>query len=386
MYIQAADGLTTDDGKALAKHALKSQSDGRLNAMINQAKHGLATWTHDYDTDPWLLNCPDGTLDLRTGVLRPHVPADRLTKIAGIAYDPDARCPKFLAFLKLFQPDPIMRAFLQRAVGYSLTGITNEQCLFFVYGIGSNGKSTFLNVLQALLGEYGNTASAETFMVKKTDGGINNDVADLVGARAVVSGELEDGKRFAESLIKVMTGSDRIKARFLHKEFFSFAPTFKLWVQGNHKPVIRGTDEGIWRRIRLIPFEVRIKEDAQIKGFSDKLIASELPGMLAWAVAGCRSWQAHGLAVPEPVQTATKNYRSEMDVLASFLEDSCVAASGEEVTKTRLYEVYHQWAKGGEEFLMSKSMFSRRMQERGIEEHRGNSARVWLNIKIRQDF
>lgn len=384
MYVQAADHLSTDAGKALAKHALRSQSDGKLTAMANLAKHELGTYAEQYDADPWLLNCANGTLDLRTGALRAHDPADRLTKVAGAAYHPDAACPGFDAFLLRVQPDAAMRTFIQRAIGYTLSGNTREQCLFFAYGLGSNGKSTLLTVLKTILGEYGIGAKPETFMVKKDDGGANNDVAALMGARGVIAGELEDGKRFAESALKAMTGTDMLTARFLHKEFFDFKPAFKLWLQGNHKPTIRGTDEGIWRRVRLVPFTQTITDEEKDRTIDDRLLA-ESPGILAWAVRGCLDWQRDGLAVPETVRAATAGYRREMDVLAAFLEECCATGGGLRCTRKSLYDAYRQWARDGEEYLMSSSLFGRRMAERGFDGPRTAADKVWIGIEVGTD-
>jgi len=313
--------------------------------MANLAKHELGTYAEHYDADPWLLNCANGTLDLRTGALRPHDPADRLTKVAGAAYDPAASCPGFDAFLLRVQPDAGMRTFIQRAIGYTLTGNTREQCLFFAYGLGSNGKSTLLTVLQTILGEYGIGAKPETFMVKKDDGGANNDVAALMGARGVIAGELEDGKRFAESALKAMTGTDMLTARFLHKEFFDFKPAFKLWLQGNHKPTIRGTDEGIWRRVRLVPFTQTITDDEKDRTIDDRLLA----------------------------------------VLAAFLEDCCTVGGGLRCTRKALYDAYRQWARDGEEYLMSSSLFGRRMAERGFDGPRTAADKVWIGIEAGTD-
>jgi P4 family phage/plasmid primase-like protien len=381
MYLEAAKQLDTDVGKALAKHALRSQSEGRLQAVVNLAKNKLGTWAKDFDADPWLLNCPNGTLDLRTGTLRPHRREDYLTKMAGAAYNPQAECSTFTSFFQTIQPDAGDRSYIQQVAGYSLTSITREQALFFLNGSGSNGKTTLINILRHIMGDYATTARMETFMAKQGEGGINNDIADLMGARMVSTSELEDGKRLAESLIKDLTGQDRVKARFLYKEAFEFVPVFKLWMAGNHKPAVRGTDEGIWRRIRLIPFTVQISDERKDKNLPEKL-QREASGILRWAVQGCLSWQKHGLITPAAVTTATGQYRQEMDVLAAFLEDACEVKEGARVPKKNLYAVYRRWAEEAEEFMWSSTMFGKRMNERGFAEDRTGGERLWQNLRI----
>lgn len=381
----AQEGLTawdTDEGKALLKHAIKSQSEGRLIAMVNMAKNSLGSYAHEYDVDPWLLNCPNGTLDLSSGRLRTHTPTDLISKTTNVAYDPTALCPTWDAFLEQIMPDAEVRAFLQLAAGYSLTGSTREQCLFFCHGTGKNGKSTFLNALRHITGDYATTTRTETFMVKKTDGGASSDVADLLGARIVTASEPDEGKRIAESLLKEMTGQDALKARFLYKEFFNFTPSFKIWFMANHKPTIRGTDDGIWRRIRLIPFTVQIPPASMDKKLPEKLQA-EAQGILRWAAEGCALWLESGLTVPAAIEQATTGYRREMDVLASFLEERCETDSTEKAIKANVYAVYRSWAKDAEEYLMSHSMFSRRMIERGFEEVRDQHARYWMGLRLR---
>ena len=274
--------------KVLFNWARQSQSKHRLNAMLvlAQSEPGIPARLTEFDSEPLLLNCKNGVLNLATGKLLPHDQACKHSKISMINYDPAAQCPQWLVFLcRVMGNDDEMINFLQRAVGYTLTGDTGEQCLFFTYGTGANGKSVFLEILLQLLAEYGTNARADTFMLKTNGGGIPNDIARLVGMRFVGISETESGQRMAESLVKDMTGGDTVTARFLHKEFFSFRPEFKLWIRGNHKPNIRGTDDGIWRRIHLVPFEVQIPVGELDPRLPEKLRA-ELPGILRWAVDG----------------------------------------------------------------------------------------------------
>jgi putative DNA primase/helicase len=264
-----------------------------------------------------------------------------------------------------------------------LTGSTREQVLFFLYGLGANGKSTLLEVLQALFGDYATQTNTETFLVKHRGGGIPNDVAALKGARFVAAAEVEAGRRMAEVLIKQLTGGDKITARFLHGEFFEFKPTFKLWLSANHKPVIRGTDHAIWRRIRLLPFTVQIPKEEQDRELPEKLKA-ELPGILNWALAGCLQWQYGGLESPKEVTEATEGYREEMDVMADFLAERCFVAPGASATAKELYSSYTSWAEAmGEKRPYSQTAFGSALRERGFESGRGAGGRtVWYGIGV----
>jgi len=366
-----ADAAQIEDKETRTKlvtHAMQSESNGRIIGLIARAKAepGVAQRTEIFDRHPFLLNVANGCLDLRTGRLGSHDRTHFLTKCAPVPFDPEALCPTWERFLlDVFGGRYDLISYVQRAVGYSLTGDTSEQCLQLMHGSGSNGKSTFLEVLQALFGDYGIQADFSTFLDGKTQDGPRNDVARLAGARMVRSSEVGEGKRFNESLVKALTGSETIAARFLFSESFEFTPTFKLWFAANHKPVIRGTDHAIWRRVRLIPFDVQFsgeKKDGQMK---EKLMA-ELPGILAWAVAGCLLWIENGLNPPPDVQAATDDYRRESDVIGSFLEDSCETGAGLKVGATELYHAYKKWAKDSGEYELSMTAFGRRLEERGF--------------------
>lgn len=372
-------GVTDDDvRKAIANHALRSQHDARQRAMINQASSepGIPVLPKELDADPWLLNVANGTLNLRIGELRPHRREDLITKIIDVEYDPNAKCPTWLAFLdRIMNSNVELIYFLQRAVGYTLTGNTSEQCLFFLHGCGANGKSTLINTIGELMGDYGLQTPTETLMVKRGDS-VPNDIARLKGARFVSAVETEEGRRLAEVLVKQLTGGDMITARFLHAEFFEFRPTFKLWLAANHKPVIRGTDNAIWRRIRLIPFNVTIPEAERDKELPEKLKA-ELPGILAWAVEGCVAWQIEGLDPPDEVRLATQGYREEMDVLAGFLNDCCIVKSIARVSAGDLYGAYCKWCEANGERPLSQRAFGMRLTERGFTRMRGTGGRFW---------
>lgn len=369
-------------GKLLA-HAMKSEANGKILGMISRAKAepGIAVAHSIFDQHPYLLNVANGCVDLRTGRLGPHDKTHFVTKCIAVPFDPEAPCPIWEQFLlDIFAGRHDLIDYVQRAIGYSLTGDTSEQCLQLMHGSGSNGKSTFLEVMQAVFGDYGMQADFTTFLDGKSDGP-RNDVARLAGARMVRSSEVGEGKRFNESLVKALTGSETIAARFLFSESFEFTPTFKLWFAANHKPVIRGTDFAIWRRVRLIPFTVQFTEERKDKHLKQKLLA-ELPGILAWCVAGCRLWQQRGLEPPIDVLAATEEYRRESDVIGSFLEDSCEVAPIYETSATDLYTAYKRWAKESGEYELSQTAFGRRLDERGFHTRKsGVKFRVGLRLR-----
>lgn len=376
---------TTDDmeRRQLVRWAQESEKAHKLAALISLAKSepGMVARPSQLDADPWLFNVANGTVDLRTGILRPHDRADLLTKQAPVLYDPAARCDRWESFLsEIFSGNEPLIRFMQRAIGYSLTGQTTEQCLFLLYGLGANGKSVLLEVLRRLLGDYARSADFSTFLERRGDGP-RNDVARLAGARLVTSSEVSEGRRLSESLVKSLTGGDVIAARFLNQEHFEFAPQFKLWMAANHKPQIRGTDHGIWRRIKLVPFMVQIPEERQDKNLVNVLM-DELPGILAWAVAGCIMWQQHGLGAPAEVQAATAQYREEMDQLGPFIEERCVTGKDCSVGATELYAAYSQWCSSAEERPMSRQKFGTQMTERGFESLKmGTIRRVGIKLK-----
>lgn len=367
MYAEAATAADDETRKALGKHALKCEAAGRIAAMLDLANSeaGIPVLPEQLDADPWLLNVANGTLDLRTGQLRAHRRDDQITKLAPVPYDPDALCPTWERFLlEVMNHDQELVSFLQRAIGYTLTGDTAEQVIFILHGKGANGKSTLLETLRAMLGEdYTVQIRAESLMVKQGDS-IPNDIARLKGARLVNARETEEGKRLAESLVKEMSGGDTMTARFMRAEFFDFKPEFKLFLAANHKPVIRGTDIAIWRRIRLIPFLVTFSEDKQDRQLFKKLRA-ELPGILAWAVRGCQGWQVRGgLGTPAAVKAATAEYKSESDTLAAFLDECTVTDPNAETQAKPMYEAYKAWCEEGGEYYEKQTMFGRRIKER----------------------
>ena len=388
MYRRAAsDDLADDERKALVKHALRSEAHRAIAAMVALARSEpeVVVTTDQLDRDAWRLTVGNGTLDLRTGELWPHRQSDYITKLVPIDYDAQAECPTWQRFLaRIMAGNEALIDFIQRAIGYSLTGSTRERVTFFLYGTGANGKSTLIETVAALLGDYAETTRAETLLVRTYDGGIPNDIAALKGARFVSTSETEEGKRLAEAMVKAMTGGDTLSARFMRGEFFKFKPTFKLWLATNHKPVIRGTDRAIWDRIRLIPFEVRIPDEEQDKDLPQRL-QRELPGILAWAVRGCLEWQRGGLGTPQEVVKATASYRDEMDTLADFIQECCVVADGASERAQTLWKRWEAWCQDTGERPGTQKGFGLRLKEKGFQQGRTRDreqARIWMGIGL----
>lgn len=383
IFREAAEANNQDLAKALGKHAVRSQGEARLAAMIKLAESepSIPVLPDHLDADPWLLCVQNGVLDLRTGELMDHDRDLLLTKIAPIAYDADARCPTWERFVQqvLGSNQPLIK-FVQRAIGYSLTGSTRERVLFFLYGTGSNGKSTLIETIRTLMGDYAQRTPTETLLAKR-ENAIPNDVARLRGARFVSAVETEEGKRLAEALVKDLTGGDTIAARFMRGEWFDFKPSFKLWLGTNHKPVIKGTDNAIWNRIRLVPFTVTIPEDQQDKDLLNKLRA-ELSGILTWAVEGCLAWQGGSLGLPDEVRAATESYRAEQDVLAAFLQDSCVIDQHASVSAKALYEAYKRWCDDTGEHAASQRRVGSSLSERGLVRVHEKAGWTWRGLRV----
>jgi putative DNA primase/helicase len=383
IYTEASRQLEEEKRQVLGHWAMMSERLQRIDAMISLAskQETVAVLPDDLDKDSFLLNVNNGTLDLRTGTLRPHHRDDLLTKLAPVDYDPDAEMPLIKEFLlEIMQSSSDMISFIQRMLGYSLTGDTREQILPICFGVGANGKTTLLGLFLEMLGDYATATSTSMLMVKRNES-IPCDLAALKGARFVTASEVEDGQRFAESKVKELTGGDLITARHLYGDPFTFKPNFKIWLCVNHKPTIRGTDTGIWRRIRLIPFTVVITKDKQDKSLPQKL-REDLPGLLAWAVAGCLEWQKNGLGVPDAIEQATDGYKEEMDVLGQFLNERCTVHEDMAVQSSKLYEAWKSWCAANGEAERSNKWLTQRMEEKGFISRRRNTGVWFLGIGL----
>ena len=367
------------------KRGLVSQSHSRINGMLGEAQSLIPVSPDKFDQNGWLLNCQNGIIDLGIGELQDHRREDFHSKLSPAVFNSDASCAKWETFLnEIMLGNKELIKFLQKTVGYSLTGDTSEQCIFILYGTGANGKSTFLNTIMKLLGDYSAQTPTETLMVKR-ENGIPSDLARLAGVRLVAAAETDEGRRLSESLVKQLTGCDRIVARHLYGRWFEYDPVFKVFLSTNHKPVIRGTDHAIWRRIRLIPFDYTVPKDQQDKNLMDKL-AEELPGILRWAVEGCLMWQEEGLEPPEEVKQATASYRQEMDVLGSFLDECCVINEECQALASDLFKDYRKWCDDSGEKSMTATLFGRLLIERGFARHQETTGRrrtVYLGLGIK---
>jgi putative DNA primase/helicase len=386
MHDQAAYDPSRAQRDALENWARRSESEGKICAAISlaQSQQEFVVTPDELDQHPWLLNCTNGTLDLQSLELREHRREDFLTQQTGIPFDRSAACPQWETFLsQITGNDAQLQAFLQRATGYSLTGVTREQCIFLLYGTGQNGKTTFLEGIRTVMGDYQAHAEFSTFLHDRS-GAIRNDLAALRGKRFVSSIEANPGDRLDESVVKTVTGGDPITARFLHKEYFTYSPTYKVFLGVNDKPHIRGSSKGTWRRIKLIPFEVAIPEEKQDKHLLEKL-RSERPGILAWAVQGLEKWKEPGLQPPDAVVSATEEYREEMDVVGSFIDECCEKETGASVMARDLYSEYRSYCERNGERVLTQRDLGLILKQRGyVPDRTGKSrARSWKGLRLR---
>ena len=387
-YDQVSEIEDYDRRREMTKYATRSESRQAIESTIHLAKSelGIPLRIEDLDTDPYLLGVTNGVINLRTGGLRENSKAEFITKQAPVVYSPEAKCPLWMSFLnQAMNNDQEMINYLQIIIGYSLTGDTREQKLFFLYGYGANGKSVFVNTIQEMLGDYAKQTPVSTLMTRAR-GSVNNDVARLKSARFVATTETEEGSKFNESELNLLTGQDVITARFFRQEFFEFRPEFKIWVSGNHKPV-PGDGHGIWRRLALIPFEVIVKDEDQDKELQNKL-KQEFSGILNWAIEGCLKWQEEGLKEPKKIVDAIAEYKSEMDRVNSWMEDCCIVSPSKHCSTkaSELYKSYKNWSDNNGEWNMSQRILGTKLAERGFQKKRESRGWVYRGIKLNEDY
>lgn len=382
LWQSCSSEFDSESRKAIARWAAKSESRHRREAMLGLliAEPGVAVRPEVFDKEPYLLNLVNGTLDLRTGMLRDHNKDDLLTKQAPVEWDTAAKCPTWDLALAEWQPDPLVREYLQRLTGYTLIGEVLEELLVFFYGTGANGKTTMVNVLAWLLGDYASPAPPDLLVARRGQQH-PTELAALRGLRWVYGSETNEGLYLDEAKVKWLCGRDRITARVMRGDFFTFRPTFAFFLIGNHHPCIRGTDYGLWRRLHKVDFPVTIPPEKQDHQLEQKLKA-ELPGILQWAVKGCLEYQRVGLKPPPSVKAATAEYRSEQDVVGEFIETCFRVGTEYTTTNTELWKAYQEWSNATGERTLSSRSLSVRLKERGFEATRTSKARGWKGFAV----
>jgi P4 family phage/plasmid primase-like protien len=365
--------------------SLDNAGKARSALEMAEALEGLSTYPKDYDTDPMIFNVANGTIDLRTGKLRPHDRTELNRRVSPVEFDPNAECPVFKEFMEKVVPSSGIRKFLCYYTGMSLTGRMDEHIFPVLYGKGRNGKSTFLNAIMSIMGDYGQALPADTLRVKSSGGSIPNDVARLEGARLALASEFPEGTRINEDLLKRLTGGDPVTARFLNQEFFEFYPTAKFILATNHKPEFRGADDGIWRRVRLVPFNETIPDDEVDTGLAEKLFA-ERSGILNWALKGLAAWLRHGMYIPPEMLSASREYQEESDLIGQFLEEHAVFGEEETAMASVIYSEFQGWMVEQGMKPWSQTAFGRALAGRpGIskDKHPENRRVMYIGIGVR---
>ncbi len=367
---------------AYLQFAMRLQRRDQMDAMLDLAKPYLPARVSDFDRDPMLFNCANGTLDLHTGALREHRREDMMTKASPATYDPAATCPLFDKFLdRIMAGDQDRIRYLQKVLGYALTGDVREDIFVVFHGQGNNGKNTLVNTARDIMGNYARIAAPKLFIYTKYE---NHpaEVADLLGARLVIVGETDQGQRLNAARIKAHTGKDRIKARNFYQDFFEFDPTHKIIWMTNHRPVIRDTTFAMWRRVRLVPFTVEIPERERDRTLGNKLKA-EASGIFRWLVEGCLLWQQEGLESPEAVKTATKDYQAESDPIGRFLTERCALSPHASVKRVDLYAAFVRWSEQeGDKYPVRTREFAVRLREQGFDDRKSHGERTWKGVGL----
>lgn len=381
-FVTEAKAALVDIGKYSDLSNLSQfESINKLENIAKFATTDRSVSASDFDTDPFLLAASDMWIDLTNGKAFAPTPSKLVSKALSVNYDQAADCPNFLRFLDdIFECDHDLIGFVRRAIGYSLTGSTSEQCLFIMIGDGANGKSTFINVINKLLGLYGSTAASQT-LIANGGNSIGDDLVDLIGARLITVSETEEGQSLAEAKIKQMTGGDRLKGRPLYGTHIQFNIIGKLWLATNSLPQINNTDHGIWRRIKAIPFNRTFSAEEQDKTLGDKLL-QELPGILNWAIEGCLAWQANELQTPQVVEDQVADYKSAMDSISQFVRDECEQDSNHICAASKFYQAYRDWCGSAGRKPQSQTAFKRALEKlNGVYQQRSSSGLQWHGIQ-----
>jgi putative DNA primase/helicase len=380
---QQAVALQDADVFRSAKRA-GSASGVRALLELLSSEPGIAFEEPDADADGWLLNCQNGSVDLRTGELRPHDREDLLTRCTGIDFDPNADAPLFKEFLSQVQPSEQVRAFLARLFGYSGNGVVQEHIMPFLYGPGANGKSVFASTIGHVLGDYAHPGPPTLISYSGTHEPHPTDVASCVKRRLVILHETQRGAKFNASKVKALTGGDKLSARFMRADHFEFDPTHTMICLSNYKPQGDGSDAALWRRILLVPFHVTIPEEEQDKQLTEKLRA-EAPGILRWLVDGHRDWHARGLQVPPSIRQQTAEYRASEDIVGRFIKERCAVGPGYKVQGGKLYEAFKRWCLSQGEDPVRGREFSEELKGRGYSKKRTAAGMVYSGIGLHAD-
>ena len=386
MKTQAFQSEDDYDRKLKLKNVQRAFSSAGKEAFLKEAQHltGVPVVNSNFDSHEFLLNVNNGIIDLKKGILVDHEKTFLLSKFIPIDYEENKTPKQWIKFLnEIFLGDQELILYLQKAIGYTLTGSIREQALFILYGDGNNGKSVFLDIISRLLGDYAINVQVETILERKNGNNYTSDLARLKGARFVTTGENNEGSKLNEGLVKQITGGEQITARFLYGTEFEFYPNFKIWIQTNHKPIIRGTDAGIWRRIHAIPLTYKVSESKRDKDLVKKL-ESELPSILSWAVEGCLLWQKEGLKLPPVIAAGIQEYKNEMDIISTFISEECDLITDWETNANVLYSEYEKWSKNSNEYLMSKTKFGREIAKR-FNRLRKSYGNVYKGIRLKKD-
>lgn len=371
--------------KKIAGWYITSQSSAKLHSCLTCARPKIHAPLHTLDSNPWFFNVANGTLDLRTGELLPHNREHHITQISPIEWDDRAKCPTWDRFIEeTMQGDTDLVLYIRRVVGYCMTALTTEHALFFLFGDGSNGKSTFTRTIQEMMGEYASPAPRGLLFEQKSNQAHPTELAMLYGQRFVSCAEIGERMAFDEAKLKDLTGGDPIKVRRMNEDFWTLKPTHKLLISGNHKPTVRGNDKGIWRRLRLIPWKFTPKDpDRELP----MKLSRELPGILRWAVNGAEEWSRIGLSEPDIVLTATKEYREESNVVAAFLE-CCDRHPDFRCTASDLRRAYEVWCKDLGHHPLGATMFGARLKDEGFQPVKfyigERQVRGWQGLKAPQ--
>lgn len=380
------DEIATKKQQEKAKSfVLRNETDGKIKSVLNQAKTFKGINFMESDKDDYLFNTPNGTINLRDLTQKKHDRKDLITQCSNYSFNiENDKCPNWMAFLnRIFCGDQELINYVQKAVGYSLTGDMREQCLFMLWGGGANGKSTFVKALEDIMGTYAATIKGETLMEKNGQDGARGDLARLTNKRVVIASELQEGQVFNEPLLKVLSAGETLPVRFMYQEEFMLKPKFKLWIMTNKKPKVKGNDHGIWRRWRMIPFKYKFTEKEKDPNFYEEKLKPELEGILLWAITGYQMWKEQGFEAPKEVMEAVEDYKMDMDQVARFIEDCCVVREDEECTGSAMYDEYINWCIAeGENYKMTNHKLARDLKEKGFVNKRDMNGKKWIGIGV----